>query len=180
MISVNQWIVIQQRMDSTLSFDQTWSVFKNGFGQITSNFWIGLEKIYQLAKSGQHTMLRLEVLVANGKWFSVEYSSFYLESEAAGNYSLHVSGYWGDMGDVFNLGPSTDRQNGVAFTTKDADHDRYGPGNCAAIKGGGFWYNACYHISLNGVYPAQTKGFLNLDTIVSMFSVTRMMIKSVD
>ena len=136
--------------DNTTSFDQTWSVYKNGFGQITSNFWLGLEKIYQLTMSGQNTMLRLEVLVVNGRWYSAEYSSFNLESEA-GNYSLHVNGNWGDMGDVFNLGPSTDRQNGMAFTTKDADHDLYGPANCAILKNGGFWYNACYHISLNGI-----------------------------
>ena len=48
------------------------------------------------------------------------------------------------MGDVFNLGPSTDRQNGMAFTTKNADHDLFGPANCAILKGGGFWYNAVF------------------------------------
>ena len=177
--SINQWIVVQQRTDNTISFDQTWSVYRNGFGQITSNFWLGLEKIYQLAKSGQKTMLRLEVLVVDGKWYSTEYSLFYLESEA-GKYRLHVNGNWGDMGDVFNLGIPSDRQNGMAFTTKDADHDLFGPGNCASSKGGGFWYNACYHISLNGQYLVSTAGYLNQDNHVSMFSVTRMMIKLVD
>ena len=124
-------------------------------------------------------MLRLEVLVVNGKWYSTEYSSFYLESEA-GKYRLHVNGNWGDMGDVFNLGSPSDRQNGMAFTTKDADRDLFGPANCAILKGGGFWYNACYHISLNGQYLVSTAGYLNQDNYVSTFSVTRMMIKLVD
>ena len=124
-------------------------------------------------------MLRLEVLVVDGKWYSTEYSLFYLESEAVGNYSLHVNGNWGDMGDVFNLGILSDRQNGMTFTTKDADHDLFGAANCAILKGGGFWYNACYHFNVNGQYLGETQGYLNNDNYVSTFSVTRMMIKLV-
>ena len=41
--------------------------------------------------------------------------------------------------------------NGMMFTTKDSDNDKLG-GNCAATYGNGWWFNACHHTNLNGVY----------------------------
>ena len=41
--------------------------------------------------------------------------------------------------------------NGMMFTTKDSDNDKLG-GNCAVTYGNGWWFNACHHTNLNGVY----------------------------
>lgn len=41
--------------------------------------------------------------------------------------------------------------NGMMFSTKDNDNDRAG-GNCAASQGNGWWFNACHHSNLNGIY----------------------------
>lgn len=42
----------------------------------------------------------------------------------------------------------------MQFTTFDSDHDsfRY---NCADTDKGGWWYDACYKVNINGVYGVQ-------------------------
>ena len=43
----------------------------------------------------------------------------------------------------------------MAFTTRDRDNDKYS-GNCAASYKGGWWYNLCHTVNLNGQYlPGQ-------------------------
>jgi hypothetical protein len=49
--SVNGWLVIMSRMDGTFPLNQTWETYKTGFGNNTLNFWLGLERIYQLTNS---------------------------------------------------------------------------------------------------------------------------------
>ena len=179
--SINEWIVFQQRIDGSLSFNRTWSDFVAGFGSISANFWLGLEKIYQLTAAGSY-WLRMEMLTSTGLWYSVEYSTFRLDSVTS-QYIIHVTGYSGDVGDVMNLASSGDIQNGMPFSTSDRDNDRWSD-NCAQTHGGGFWYNACFNFNLNGKYftdfsdPSKNgsmRGRIN-NTVVA-FSACRMMMK---
>ena len=73
--------------------------------------------------------------LSNGTWFRAEYSTFIVDSEAT-KYQLTVGGYSGDAGH----GMST--ANGMMFTTFDSDNDVSG-NNCAARRGGGFWWKKC-------------------------------------
>ena len=40
MLSINNWIVIQQRLDSSLNFNQNWTAYKNGFGTISGKLFV--------------------------------------------------------------------------------------------------------------------------------------------
>ena len=53
---------------------------------------------------------------------------------------------------TFYIGDSLCRQNGMQFTTKDQDNDRYSPFNCATKYHGAWWYNDCHDSNLNGKY----------------------------
>ncbi len=33
------WTVIQRRVDATTSFDQNWEGYRDGFGDLDSNYW---------------------------------------------------------------------------------------------------------------------------------------------
>ena len=33
-LSINNWIVIQQRLNSSFNFNQNWTAYRNGFGTI--------------------------------------------------------------------------------------------------------------------------------------------------
>ena len=42
-------------------FDKKWAEYKSGFGDIKTDYWIGLEEIYNLTKSENGLTWRLEV-----------------------------------------------------------------------------------------------------------------------
>ena len=107
--SVNGWILILNRFDPSLDFNQSWSEYVDGFGSSDSNYWMGLEKIYQLTRTGQWRMTLVVELASvvdyydNPLQITNNYATFYLDSEAD-SYALHVGNYSGDDEDVLNLG----------------------------------------------------------------------------
>ena len=147
-ISVDGWIVFQQRIDDSVNFNGTWWDYKIGFGSHSGNFWMGLEKIHQLTNMRQHR-LRMEFQLENRTWLSAEYDSFHLENESD-KYRIRVSGYSGDSGDFLNAKDHNRTHNRMRFSTWDQDNDLY-PRNCAAGFGGGWWYNNCSWANLNGL-----------------------------
>ena len=177
---MNGWIVIQQRIDNSTSFNQSWSVYKNGFGTYNRNYWMGLERMYQLAK-GVPYRLRIEFLaVNNNTWFSAEYDTFLLSSEALA-YQINVTGYSGDApDDPMNLQASSGKStNGMKFTTHDNDND-LNAANCASaiFSWSGWWYYRCSGFALNTPYDATGKFRICGSGCTIMFcSTTRMMIK---
>jgi len=48
MMSVFDWIVIQQRLGYSFNWNLSWADYKAGFGSIYADFWLGLEKLYFL------------------------------------------------------------------------------------------------------------------------------------
>src|SRR5678815_2104933 len=81
-VSVDNWIVVQQRIDSSTDFGRNWSEYRNGFGVFNFNYWMGLERMHKLTNSSQHK-LRIEVYYPTlQQWRSAEYCSFAIDAEA--------------------------------------------------------------------------------------------------
>ncbi|ESO01515.1 hypothetical protein HELRODRAFT_174471 [Helobdella robusta] len=168
--SVNGWIVIQQRIDGSENFNQSWTAYKSGFGTYYQNFWLGLEKMHQLATSA-HYRLRFEVFL-NGSWYSDEYDHFMINSEVE-KYSLNVSGYSGDKRDILNC-PSVSNlvQNGMKFSTPDQDNDLTDIRNCAVVYSSGNWFNDCGYQHVNDIFGSNQFTYAS-----SKIIFCRMMIK---
>ena len=97
-MTVNGWIIFQQRLDNTTVFDRNWTDYRDGFGSLGCNYWMGNEKVHLLTQAGTTYRLRIEMLFSNG-WMSAEYDQFSLDNET-GLYRLHVAGYSnGECGD---------------------------------------------------------------------------------
>ena len=46
------WIVIQRRVaQGTVNFYRNWEDYENGFGDLDTEFWIGLGNIYELTNN---------------------------------------------------------------------------------------------------------------------------------
>ena len=144
------WIVFQRRVDASVDFYRNWDEYKSGFGDLTGNFWLGLEKIHKLAGPGKGAILRVDVRhISNPDQLGyAEYSKFEISDEGTG-YKLTVSGYKGNASD------SLSQQNGKKFSTKDKDEDSWS-GNCAVSNKGAWWYSACHTSNLNGLFPTTT------------------------
>ncbi|XP_022095925.1 ficolin-1-like, partial [Acanthaster planci] len=46
------WIVFQKRFDGSVNFTRNWTEYRNGFGNLTGEFWLGNEILHQLTSRG--------------------------------------------------------------------------------------------------------------------------------
>ncbi|XP_067259933.1 microfibril-associated glycoprotein 4-like [Chanodichthys erythropterus] len=138
------WTVFQRRMDGSVNFYRPWNQYKRGFGNVESEYWLGLENMYQLTRNRKY-MLRVDLGDFTGKKGFAQYSSFSVGPETDG-YKLLVSGFSnGGAGDSLTF------HNDMKFSTFDKDQDTSGD-NCAKLYLGAFWYAACHSTNPNGVY----------------------------
>ncbi|XP_031563600.1 uncharacterized protein LOC116299106 [Actinia tenebrosa] len=144
------WNVFQKRFDGSLDFYRGWQDYKNGFGDLTGEFWLGLEKIHRLVKTNSFT-LRVELEDWNGSKGHAVYSSFKVAGESD-SYRLDVSGFGGTAGDALLEGNALEIHTSMPFTTHDRDNDENTAGNCAVDSHGAWWYKNCYSSNLNGKY----------------------------
>ncbi|KAK3774246.1 hypothetical protein RRG08_050751 [Elysia crispata] len=134
------WIVIQRRSKGDVDFYRGWEEYKNGFGDLRGDFWLGNRHIHRITSSGSYE-LRVE-LVYQKKSYYARYGLFLIADEENG-YRLNVGDYSGTAGDDLAY------SNGRKFTTLDRDNDSFHV-NCANHHSGAWWYGVCAHSNLNG------------------------------
>eukprot|EP00795_Rhopilema_esculentum_P012091 gene12091-2691_t len=133
--NIHEWTVFQRRVSADVDFDRYWASYKVGFGDPSGSFWLGLDKLHELAKPGAGATLRIDIKVRTGESYYVEYSRFEVENEAAGN-----------VNDAFTY------HSGSKWTTADRDNDAVSAYNCATMHHAGWWYDGCLQSNLNGVF----------------------------
>ena len=139
------WIVIQRnKKDSLMDFNRNWTDYEEGFGDLHTEFWYGLENIHFLTMNRKWEM-RVDYY-RNG-WSYLHYNQFSVGS-ASEEYPLTVGGFTGVGHDWFADPPL----NGMKFSTPDNDNDKSNY-NCAASYKSGWWYNNCSHININRQPP---------------------------
>jgi len=138
------WTVFQRREDGSVDFYRYWTDYQQEFGNLSGEFWLGLDKIHRLMSTS--TQLRVDLQDFEGNSAYAQYSSFSV-GDSASKYTLSVSGYSGTAGDSL-----TARQNGQRFSTRDQDNDAIDDYSCAVNYKGGWWYGDCHHSNLNGLY----------------------------
>ncbi|XP_069102186.1 angiopoietin-related protein 7-like [Argopecten irradians] len=138
------WIVIQRRTSPNVNFYRHWANYKNGFGNLHGNFWLGNDNIHLLTSNPM--VLRVVLEGWDGTKGYAQYSSFQIANEAQ-NYRLSVSGFSGTIS-TNALGS----HDGYDFTTRDRDNDVNNHENCASTYRGAWWYYDCLYSNLNGIY----------------------------
>ncbi|XP_028663503.1 angiopoietin-related protein 7 [Erpetoichthys calabaricus] len=137
------WTLIQRRKIGLTSFNRDWKQYKEGFGTIRGDFWLGNENIFRLTR--QPSVLRIDLEDWEGETRYAEYGFFTISNER-NNYKLFISNYSGNAG-----GDSLRYHNNTNFSTKNKDNDKC-VDDCAQLRKGGYWYNCCTDSNLNGVF----------------------------
>ncbi|XP_063051804.1 fibrinogen C domain-containing protein 1-A-like [Engraulis encrasicolus] len=142
------WTVIQRREDGSVNFFRGWLAYREGFGKITGEHWLGMKRIHALTIQANYE-LRIDLEDFENSTSFAQYGSFgvglfSVDPDEAG-YPLTISDYSGTAGD------SLLKHNGMKFTTKDVDNDD-SENNCAAFYHGAWWYRNCHTSNLNGQY----------------------------
>lgn len=150
------WTVIQRRYDGSENFYRNWNEYKNGFGKLQREFWLGNDNIHLLTlqtiyPKGSEARVR-------GQRYNYYYSyydrldyyrHFQVDNEKT-NYHLHVSYPSSKWYSSYNLYT----YNNMQFSTYDRDNDKTSSYHCAYSRNyGGWWYNNCGdYYNLNGPY----------------------------
>nr|XP_060627855.1 angiopoietin-4 [Anolis sagrei ordinatus] len=142
------WIVIQHRVNGSISFQKSWKEYKQGFGDPAGEYWLGNEAVHLLTNQAAFS-LRVDLLDWEGHRAYASYEKFQLGGEKQ-RYRLFLKGYRGTAGQQSGL-----PLQGTGFSTRDADNDNC-MCKCAQMLSGGWWFDACGLSNLNGIYyPAR-------------------------
>ncbi|MBN3302339.1 TENN protein, partial [Amia calva] len=137
------WIVFQRRNSGKVDFFKRWKQYLQGFGNLTEEFWLGLEKIYELTNTNTQYELRVDLRAGSESVYAV-YDNFKL-APVKQKFKLTVGNYRGNAGDAMTY------HQGRPFSTMDQDHD-IALSNCALTHRGAWWYKNCHLANLNGRY----------------------------
>ncbi|XP_041674576.1 fibrinogen C domain-containing protein 1-like [Drosophila eugracilis] len=139
------WLTIQKRFDGSEDFHRPWEDYKNGFGKIKGEFFIGLEKLHVMTRDRKHE-LSIKLGKVDGSIGFVHYDHFEIGSEAEFYVLKSVGNHTGEPGDSLTVHVKS------KFTTLDRDNDSSIHKNCASNDKGGWWYSNCALSKLNGKY----------------------------
>uniref|UniRef100_A0A3Q3QNM8 Fibrinogen C-terminal domain-containing protein n=1 Tax=Monopterus albus TaxID=43700 RepID=A0A3Q3QNM8_MONAL len=153
------WTVFQRRSGEAVRFDRNWDEYKNGFGSLKEDHWLGLKKVFSLTKNkAKEWILRIDLWDYEGGTAFAEYRNFRIDNEEKA-FKLHVGNYSGNAGDAIHGDQPGMDQNGYGFSTIDHDNDGCSPcitpdialNECSSSEdAAAWWYSRCGSASLNG------------------------------
>ena len=161
------WTVFQRRMNGTIDFFRNWADFRNGFGDVFGEHWLGNENIHLLTNTTKRSKLlinmNLSYVRGPTKQVWAKYNVFYIDGEDQ-KYKLRIGGFSGNTSDQMS------RDSGAKFSTKDQDNDSFGYGNCATEQYYGknaWWAKACTYATLNAAVHNRIKWNVNYQRSVT-------------
>ncbi|KAM4557153.1 tenascin-N [Fundulus diaphanus] len=135
------WLVLQRRNTGQLDFMKRWRQYIAGFGNLTEEFWLGLDKIYAITNTPTQYELRFDLGLGSERAYAV-YDSFKI-APIRQKFKLAIGKYRGTAGDAMTY------HQGRPWTTIDSDND-IALTNCAMTHSGAWWYKNCHLANLNG------------------------------
>ena len=91
------WTVFQRRLDGSVDFYLDWESYKNGFGDLNGEFWLGNGNLHRLT-AAYNVTLRVDLEDFDGNKAYAECTTFKVADEVD-KYRLFIGGYSGTAGD---------------------------------------------------------------------------------
>ncbi|KAJ8033879.1 Ficolin-2 [Holothuria leucospilota] len=134
-IDGGSWTVIQRRVNGSTDFYHDWMSYKEGFGNLEHEFWLGNEKIYHLTNQSTYEY-RFDFVYGSASYYH-KYDRFRIDDETNKYKVTEVGSRSGNKGvsllDTLN----------TEFSTHDRDNDKTSD-DCAERHHGGWWYGGAY------------------------------------
>jgi len=140
------WTVFQRRSAPYSNiFDQWWHRYRDGFGDLTEEFWLGNKYLHRIALSG--SLLRIDLRRADGQTGYAKFGGFQVANEAE-LFRWDMNSYEGNISNAIygNSDPNLNIR-GMAFSTPDNDNDNCP--SCKCFPHAGWWGNNCAMANLN-------------------------------
>ncbi|XP_034473975.1 ficolin-1-like [Drosophila innubila] len=146
------WTILLNRKDGSVDFYRNWTEYKNGFGDLNGEFFLGLDKIHAItAERRQELLILLEDFEGIENYET--YDEFGIGNEDQ-QYVLHTLGEANG-----NAGDDLQFSKGEKFTTFNRDNDPDSWANCAETFLGAWWYpTGCGQSQLTGRYMDKSAG----------------------
>uniref|UniRef100_A0A0A1X2H6 Fibrinogen-like protein A n=1 Tax=Zeugodacus cucurbitae TaxID=28588 RepID=A0A0A1X2H6_ZEUCU len=94
------WLVIHRSQSDSVNYFRNRTDYKEGFGDLTGNYWIGLEKIYALTSDCEQ---ELYIQISrNGTEYYEKYTKFVIAGESEDYALKEVGNYSGNAEDFFD------------------------------------------------------------------------------
>jgi len=165
------WVVLQSRTVGDVLFNNCWDAYRQGFGSLDGDHWLGLDALYTLCPTSRPCELLVELTYPGDparvpRQPSGRYVALYGRFAVAGPqefYRLDIAEF--DT-EASTAGPGMTYRidlslHGANFSTWDQDHDgrRYTAGGASCSldhrASQGWWFNrVCGAASLNGEWGA--------------------------
>ncbi|KAJ8033429.1 Ficolin-1 [Holothuria leucospilota] len=142
-IDGGSWTVFQRRVDGSTTFYRNWTEYKEGFGDLEHEFWLGNDKLHHITQQATYEY-RVDLVLSSTAYYN-KYSNFHIDDEE-NKYRLT------DVGTrTGTRGRSLDDIQNTPFSTYDQDNDGriY---NCAEGHRSGWWHGAHYYTTSSNCY----------------------------
>ncbi|XP_057300253.1 microfibril-associated glycoprotein 4-like [Hydractinia symbiolongicarpus] len=139
------WTVVEKRFNGAVNFTRTWNAYREGFGNLRNEFWLGNEYLHLLTKDTENEVLFILKKFNDVTEYMALYDGFSVDDEST-RYKLTTGTYTED-GIASPAGDSFSYHDGEDFNTFDSDNALL-----CAQRFSAWWTKACHFTSLNGVY----------------------------
>ncbi|XP_071836077.1 uncharacterized protein [Apostichopus japonicus] len=155
------WTVLQRRRSGSVNFYRGWNAYRNGFGSLSGDHWLGNDKIHDHTTQKTY-QLKVDLTDSAGSQYYALYSRFSIGDEDD-KYTLSLGSFSGNAG--YN---SMGSNSGDPFSTRDRDNDGTDDCNCAQRHQGAWWYPHRYHNDNNHCFKWYGKGYFRHCTYANL------------
>ncbi|KAJ8033441.1 Tenascin-X [Holothuria leucospilota] len=152
-IDGGRWTVFQRRLDGTTDFYRNWDEYKEGFGDLEHEFWLGNEKLHYITQQATYEY-RIDFVWSSSSYHN-KYTNFQVDDETQKYRLANVGTRTGTRGYSLHSIQNT------PFSTHDEDNDGRSY-DCAKGHRSGWWHGAYFYTGYNECCYFESGGTLVL------------------